>query len=130
MVDVELVVLEVADRPGTVLLHLPHVLPQLLPALPHLPVRGDEDAGACAEDELPGHILGDVDVAPLQHGRLPQHLLPVAEVLEADHDRSTSGHVRPSLHPGSFGDDNVSPQGESLLQYRVDLNMIIKHISL
>ena len=70
-----------------------------------------------------------MDVASLQHGRLPQHLLPVAEVLEADHDRSTSGDVRPSLHPGSFSDDNVSPQGESLLQYRVDLNMIIKHIS-
>ena len=50
MVDVQLVVLEVTDSPGTVLLHLPHVLPQLLPALPHLPVgpghgRGVEDAG-------------------------------------------------------------------------------------
>ena len=39
VVNIELVVLEVADSAGTVLLHLPHVLPQLLPALTNSPAN-------------------------------------------------------------------------------------------
>ena len=38
VVDEELVVLQLAHRARVVLLHLPLVLAQLLPALPHLPV--------------------------------------------------------------------------------------------
>ena len=41
VVDEELVVLQLAHRARVVLLHLPLVLAQLLPALPHLP------AGRC-----------------------------------------------------------------------------------
>ena len=121
VVDIEFVVLEVADSAGTVLLHLPHVLPQLLSALTNSPANHNFRIVKAWSPSLPWHVLRDVDVTSFQHGRLPENLLPVIEVLEGHHDRSTSSNVWPSLHPGSFRDNNISPQRESLLQYWVYL---------
>ena len=70
-----------------------------------------------------------MDVTSFQHGRLPQNLLPVIEILEGHHNGATSSHVWASLHPGSFRDDNVSPQGERLLQQGVYLGDYYYYIS-
>ena len=67
--------------------HLPHVPPQLLPALPHPPgteeVREEEGSTECHLIKgsmiyiaawAPGHVLRHVDVAPFHHVALPENL--------------------------------------------------------
>ena len=121
VVHVQLVVLEVAHTAGAVLLHLPHVLPQLLSALTNSPANHNFRIVKAWSPSLPWHVLRNVDVTSFQHGRLPENLLSVIEILEGHHNRSTASNVWASLHPGSFRDDNISPQRESLLQYWVYL---------